>query len=172
MFMHSQCINTLFSIYLLYLNCFGTFLIVSFSSSFSVCVNLCLWHLNTSLLCPGTLFILGHHLRLILLLLLFGSVMRMPKRTSQRTFLDEVFIRNAKSFRRTSPTLTFPMSFTVGVRSHYVMSWSLVFPCWSRSFTPTCMDLILQYLSFILAFEVRVLLSHWSWYPMCFVFRG
>ena len=31
MFMHSPCICTLFSIYLLYLNCFGTFLIVSLS---------------------------------------------------------------------------------------------------------------------------------------------
>ena len=31
MFVHSQCIRTLFSIYLLYLNCFGTFLIVSLS---------------------------------------------------------------------------------------------------------------------------------------------
>ena len=31
MFMHSLCIRTLFSIYLLYLNCFGTFLIVSLS---------------------------------------------------------------------------------------------------------------------------------------------
>ena len=31
MFMHSLCICTLFSIYLLYLNCFGTFLIVYLS---------------------------------------------------------------------------------------------------------------------------------------------
>ena len=31
MFMHSPCIRTLFSIYLLYLNCFGTSLIVSLS---------------------------------------------------------------------------------------------------------------------------------------------
>ena len=31
MFMHSPCIRTLFSIYLLYLNCFGTFLIMSLS---------------------------------------------------------------------------------------------------------------------------------------------
>ena len=30
MFMHSRCIHTLFSIYLLYFNCFGAFLIVSF----------------------------------------------------------------------------------------------------------------------------------------------
>ena len=41
-----------------------------------------------------------------------------------------------------------------------------------RSFTPTCMELILLYLSFILAFEVRALLSHRSLYPMCSVFRG
>ena len=31
MFMYSPCIHTLFSIYLLYLNCFRTFLIVSLS---------------------------------------------------------------------------------------------------------------------------------------------
>ena len=31
MFKHSPCIHTLFSIFLFYLNCFGTFLIVSFS---------------------------------------------------------------------------------------------------------------------------------------------
>ena len=31
MFMHFPCIRTIFLIYLLYLNCFGTFLIVSFS---------------------------------------------------------------------------------------------------------------------------------------------
>ena len=34
--------------------------------------------------------------------------MRMPERTSRRIFLDEVFIRNAESFWRTSSTLTFP----------------------------------------------------------------
>ena len=33
MFMHFPCIRTLFSIYLLYLNCFRTFLIVSLSLS-------------------------------------------------------------------------------------------------------------------------------------------
>ena len=40
--------------------------------------------------------------------------MMMLTRHSQRTFLDKVFIRNAKSFWRTSPTLTFPLSFTFG----------------------------------------------------------
>ena len=34
---------------------------------------------------------------------------------------------------------------------------SLVHSCWSRSFTPTCMDLIFQYLSFLLVFEVHAL---------------
>ena len=33
------------------------------------------------------------------------------------------------------------------------------------------MDSILQYLSFRLTFEVRTLLSHRSWYPMCSVFQ-
>ena len=142
MFMHFLCIGTLFSIYLLYLNCFGTFLIVSLSPFLSVCVSLCLWHLNASLLCPRTLFVLGHPLRLILLLPLFGFVMRMPERLSRRTFLDEAFILNAKSSWRTSPTLTYLMLFIVGVGSHCVTSRSHVHSCWSRSFTPTCMDLI------------------------------
>ena len=62
--------------------------------------------------------------------------------------------------RRGGHSELFPMSFTIGVRSHCVTSQSLVLPCWSGSFTPTCMDSILQYLSFILAFEVRTLLSH------------
>ena len=45
---------------------------------------------------------------------LFDFVMMMPTRQSRRTFLDEVFIRNAKSFWLTSSTLAFPLSFTVG----------------------------------------------------------
>ena len=44
-------------------------------------------------------------------------------------FLDEVFIRNAESFWRTSSTLTFPLSFTVKDGSHCVMSRSLVHLC-------------------------------------------
>ena len=69
-----------------------------------------------------------------------------PKQTSLRTSLDEAFIRNAKSFCQTSLTLTYPLSFTVEVRSHCVTFWSLVHPCLSRSSTLTCMDLIIQYL--------------------------
>ena len=94
-----------------------------------VCISLLLWHPNTNLLHPGTLFIPGHPLHLILLLPSFGSMISNLKRTSQRTFLDEVFIRNAKSFCRTSPTLTYPLSSTAGVGSHCVTSRSLVHSC-------------------------------------------
>ena len=109
---------------------FEAFLIVSFFPLSLLFTLVCQWHLNVSLLRPRTLCVLGPPLRLLILpLLLFGSVMRMPERTSQRTFLDEVFIRNAESFWQTSPTLTFSMSFTVKVRSHCVMSQSHVLPC-------------------------------------------
>ena len=112
-----------------YLNCFGAFLSVSFFPPLSLVYVSVSWHQNVSLLRPGTLFIPGHLRLLILPPLLFNSMIRMLERTSQRTFLDEVFIRNAESFCWTLLTLTYPMSFIVGVRSHCVMSWSLVHPC-------------------------------------------
>ena len=108
----------------IYLNCFRTFLSVSFSPPLSLVYVSASWHQNVSLLRPRTLFVPGHPLRLILLLLLFGSVIRMPERTSRRTSLDEAFIQNAKSFCQTSPTPTYPLSFTVGVGSHCVTSRS------------------------------------------------
>ena len=158
---------------LIYLNYFGTFPIVSFSPPHCLVYVSASWHQNISLLCPRTLFVPGHlFLLLILLPHMSGSVIRRPKQTSLRTSLDKVFIQNAKSFWRTLPTLTYPMSFTVRVGSHCVTFRSHVHPCWFRSFTPTCMDSILQYLSFILEFEVCALLSHRSWYLMCFMFRG
>ena len=43
---------------------------------------------------------------------------------------------------QTSPTLTFPLSFTVGNGSHCVMSRSLVLSCSFKSFTLTCTRLI------------------------------
>ena len=105
-------------------------------------------------------------------LFLFGSVMMMPIRQSQKTFLDDVFIRNVKSFWRTLPTLTYPLSFTVGVGSHCVMSWSLVHPCLYMSSTPTCMDLIIQYHSLLLAFEVHASWSLWILYSTCSMSLG
>ena len=109
---------------------------------------------------------------MILLLFLFSSMTMMPIRHSRRTFLDVAFIQNAKSFWWTSPTPTFPMSFTVGDGSHCVMSWSLVLSCLSRSFTPTCTRLIVRYLFSSLAFEVCAFLSHRSLLWMCFEFLG
>ena len=46
--------------------------------------------------------------------------------------------------------------------SHCVTSRSPVLSCLSKSSTPTCTGLIVQYLSFSLAFEVRAFLSHRS----------
>ena len=124
--MHTYFIFNTFHIILL----LGSFLIVSFSLSLSsVYVSVLLWHPNANLLRPGTLFVLGHPLLLILHLFLFSSIMRRPKQTSLRTSLDEAFIRNAKSFCQTSPTLSFPLSFTVGDGSQCVTSRSLVHPC-------------------------------------------
>ena len=98
-------------------------------------------------------------------------MIRRPKWTSLRTSLDEAFIWNAKSSYRTFPTLNYPLSFTVGDGSHCVTSQSLVHPCWYKSSTPTCMDLIFQYLSFLLAFKVRTLWSFRVLYSTCFLSR-
>ena len=54
-------------------------------------------------------------------------------------------------------SLTFPLSSTIGVGSQFVASRSLV-PLWSyKSFTLTCTDLIIRFLSLTLAFEVCAL---------------
>ena len=121
------CICTLFSIYFDIFELFWDFSECFFLPTHSLVYVSALWHQNVSLLRLETLFVSGH---LLLLLipppLLFGSVMRKPKRTSRKNFLDEAFIQNAKSFCRTSLTLTYPLSLTIGVRSHYVMSRSPV----------------------------------------------
>ena len=86
------------------------------------------WNLNENLFRPRILFVLGHLLPLTPLHLTFGSMMRRLVRTSRRTFPDEAFIRNAKSFYRTSPILIYPLLFTVEIGSHCMASWSLVLP--------------------------------------------
>ena len=159
--------------YILILFCYlGLYWLPLSPSLSSVCVSLLLWHPNANLLHPRTLFVPGHPLLLILHLFLSSSMMRRPNRTSLRTSLDKAFIRNAKSFCRTFPTLTYPLSFIIGVGSHCVTSRSLVYPCLSKSFTPTCMNLIIWYLFLLLAFEVCTLWSHWILYLMCSVSRG
>ena len=125
-----SCIHFFFSMYFDIFELLGTFLIVSsLSLLLSIYVSLLLWHSNVNLFRPGTLFVLRHLLLLILPLSLSDSVMRRLNRTSLRTFLDEPFILNTKSSCRTSPTLTFPLSFTVRNGSHCVTSRSHVHPC-------------------------------------------
>ena len=131
-----------------------------------------LWNLNVNLLRAGILFVLGQPLLLILLPYMSGSMMIKLDRTFLRTFLDKAFIWNAKSFCQTSLTLTYPLSFIVGVGSHCVTSWSLVHLCLYRSSTLTCMELIIQYLPLLLTFEVHALWSFWISYLRCSVSRG
>ena len=151
-----SCIHTFNNLYydilLLVLFWFSLFLSLSLS-----CVSLLLWHLNANVLHPWTLCILGHLLPLILHHLLFGFVMRTLIKTSRRTFVDEAFIRNAMSFCQTFLTLTYPLSFTVGVGSHFVASRSFVPSCLYKSFISIYMESILQYLISFLAFEVCAL---------------
>ena len=150
-----SCICTLHSLYSSILIMIGAFLHVFLSLSFFRLV--ALWHLNENLLHPETLFVSWHLLLLILLLLMFGSMMIKPDKTFWRTFLDKAFIRNAKSFCQTSPTLTYPLSFTIRVGSHCVTSQPLAHLYLYRSSTPTCMDLIIHYPSLSLTFKVRAL---------------
>ena len=114
-----------------------------------------LWYLNVNLFRLGTFFILGH---LFLLLHLtpfsftYSFMMRRPNQTSQRTFHDVAFIRNAKSFYQISLTLTYPLSSTIGVKSHFVTSQSHALPWSYMSSTPICTDLIILYPSLSPAF--------------------
>ena len=118
---HAYILSFIFILILIYV---GAFPHVSFSLSFFRLV--ALWRLNENPLRPRTLFILGHPLLLTPLLLTYGSTMIKPIRTFRRTFLNEAFIRNAKSFYQIFPILTFPLSSTVGVKSHCMASSSLV----------------------------------------------
>ena len=119
-----SCIRTFNSLYsyilmLLVLLCLSLFLPFSF---FQLVAS---WHLYENPLRSRTLFILGL-LLLLTLLLMFGFVMIKLERTFWRTFLDEAFIRNAKLSYRIFSILTFPLSSTIEVGSHYAASWSLV----------------------------------------------
>ena len=149
-------------------SCIHTFIFLYFDIDLCCCFSVCfflslflslvaLWHLNENPLHPKTLFVLGHPLLLTPLLLIYGFIMIKPVRTFRKTFLDEAFIWNAKSSYRIFPIQTFPLSSTVGVRSHCVASRLPIPPLSYMSFTPTCMDLILHYLILSFAFEVRVL---------------
>ena len=129
MLMHFHAYILYIQYIFIYLNCFWDFSECFFLPPYSLVYVSVSWHRNVSLLGPGTLFIPGHLLLLIPPPPLFGSMMSKPERTSRRTSLDKAFIRNVKSFCWTSPTLTYPLSFTVRVRNHCVKSRSLIHPC-------------------------------------------
>ena len=61
---------------------------------------------------------------------LSDSIMMMPTRYFWRTFPNEAFIQNAKSFWVILLTLTFPLSFTVRNESLFVTSPSFVLSCY------------------------------------------
>ena len=127
----------------------------SLSHSLSLSRIVCVWHLGAKLLCPETLYVLWHHL-LILLLFLSGFVMRRPVRNSWRTSPNVAFIWNATRFYRTFPILLYPLSFRSGVRNLHVR-YPWVVPPWSyRSFTLICTVLILLCLDLLLRFKVHV----------------
>ena len=153
MFMHFPCIRTSFQ-YIWYIwKCLGLSDCDSFSPSllFMLVVSMAPRCKSTP---AGTLFIPVLLRRLILLYLISGFVMMMPLRYFRRTFLNEAFIRNAKSSYRIFPILTYPLSSTVRVRSHYVASRSRAFSWSYRNSTPICTDLIILYPSLSLAFKV------------------
>ena len=152
-----SCTRTFKFLYFLY-----CILLVLFWLSLSAPLSLFLtlvasWHLNVNPFCPETFFIPRHLLLLLHLTLLhltYGSVMRRPNRISWRTFHDVMFIWNAKSFCQIFLILTYPLSSTVRVRSHYVASRSRAFSWSYRNSTPICTDLIILYPSLSLAFKV------------------
>ena len=145
---------------------------VLFCVSLSFSRIVCTWHPSTKLLCLGTLFIPGHLLLLILLLLTSGSIMIKPVMTFQRTSLNVAFIWNVTLFYQIFSILIYRLSFTGKDGSLFVRSqW--VLPPWSyRSCTPICMVLIHLYLVSSLLFEVLVLWSFRSLSPMCYTSRG
>ena len=139
MFMHFSCIYTSFQYTWYIWNCLGLFWLSFLSLPlFLFTLIMSMAHKRKSTSARNPLHFNASSSSDSTPFSLFGSMMMKPTRHSRRTFLDETFIQNAKSYCRTLPTLTFPLSFTVGDGSHYVTSRSHVLSCWSKSFTLTC----------------------------------
>ena len=142
MFMYSPCICTLFSIYLLYLNCFGTFLIVSLSLPlflFTLVMSMAPKRKSTPSQNP----------------LHSGALSLFDPTPPHIQFRDEDARKDfSKNFSRRGVHLErrvilvdfantdLPTVIHSWGGSHCVTSQSFVHPCWSRSSTPTCMDSI------------------------------
>ena len=166
MFIHSPCIHTLFSIHLLYLNCFGSFLIVSLFLPlflFTLIVSMAPKHKSApsqnslrsraSYSSDPTPSLIWFH-----------------DKDARKDFSENFSQQGVHSERRVILADFVDTDLPTVIHSQ---GWeSLVHSCWSRSFTPTCIVSIFKYLSFILVFEVRALWSHHSLLQMCFMFQG
>ena len=161
-----------FSIYLLYLKCFGTFLIISLSLPlflFTLVVSIAPNRKSTPSQNPfrsGTSSSSDPTL----------SHLQFRDDDAHKAF-SENFSRCGIHSKRQVILVDFVdtdllMSFTVGDGSHCVTSRSPSLSCLSRSFTSTCMRLIVQYLFSSLAFEVCAFLSYRNLLRMCFGFLG
>lgn len=118
-----------FSHILTFVSCFGTFLIVSFFLPLLLVTLVVSMAPNVNPLRPRILFVLVPLPLLIMYLSLSSSVKMMPTRHFRRTCPDEAFIQSAESFWVILLTPTFPLSFTVGNGSLFVMSPSLFLSC-------------------------------------------
>ena len=160
------------SIYLLYLNCFGAFLIVCFSLPLlllTLVVSMAPKHKST----PAQNALRSK-----------ASSSSDSASISLRFRDDDAHKAFSENFSRRCihsecqviladfANIDLPMSFTVGDGSHCVMIRSPVLSCLSKIFTPTCMRLIVQYLFSSLAFEICTFLSYCSLLRMCLWFLG
>ena len=160
------------SIYLLYLNCFGAFLIVCFSLPLlllTIVVSMAPKHKST----PAWNALRSK-----------ASSSSNSASISLRFRDDDAHKAFSEKFSRRGihsecqviladfANIDLPMSFTVGDGSHCVTIRSPVLSFLSGSFTPTCTGLIIQYLFSSLVFEVCAYLSHLSLLRICFGFLG
>ena len=134
------------------------FLLFSLSLSLSLGYTVLRHPNSANLFCLGTLFKVSGHLLLLFLPypLIFGSMMRRPRRISLRTSKPVEFIQNARSFCRISPTLHYSMSFGLRDGNISVRNSCVVLSCLFRSSTPTYMESISLCLSLYLHSEVHV----------------
>ena len=161
-----------FSIYLLYLNCFRAFLIVSFFP-------LSILFMLVVIMAPNRKFILAWNP-------LHSSsssssdsaplFLRFRDDDAHNAFSENFFRRGIHSELQVilAGFVDTDLPTVIHSRdgSHCVMSWSHVLLYLSRNFTPTCTRLIVQYLFSLLAFEIRTFLSHCNLLRICLGFLG
>ena len=152
MFMHFSCIHLFLSFLFLFSGCDVVFSLSLYRINYA-------WHPKRVNPLQARI-----HFKVPVLLLLipfplltFSSMMRMPKRTSWRTFRNMAFIWGIMLFCQTSPTILSPLSFGLGVRNLYFrVPWGVP-SCSYKSFTPIYTVSIPLYLGFPRHFKVHIL---------------